>query len=89
MNSGTCKRIVAAFLVVTALTLVVPARAQAATLSIGTAYPGLGLWAKAMEFLHSVFQGAWGPVAGHQSKFGAAHTSDGVVRLTVSTVQAF
>jgi hypothetical protein len=81
MFSANVKRIVVALLVVTALTLALPGKAHAVTLGLNsTTLPGAGLWTKALNFLHSVFAGTPTPPPNHLSKFGPAHTSDGLTR---------
>jgi hypothetical protein len=89
MRSTTVKRVVLAILLVTTISMMVPAHARAATLNQSSA-PGMGLWQKAVNWLHHVIAGVVPPSApgvGHTSKFGAAHTSDG--HCAAALVQAY
>jgi len=76
MSRSPWKRALAALLVVTACTLAVPAKANAAAANMDTfAYPSR-LWNRIMDWVGRL----WSiPVTGgpHDAKFGAGQSSDG------------
>lgn len=81
MFSANVKRIVVAVLLVSALALAVPGRAQADNIGLSSSgLPGVGLWVKALDFLHHFFAGSSAPQDERHAKYGPAQTSDGVTK---------
>jgi Spy/CpxP family protein refolding chaperone len=76
MSRSSCKRIVAALLVVVVCALAVPARAGATppNLDAWFSQPGL-IWAKGLNWLHGFWRALH--LGSGASKMGAGHTSDG------------